>query len=777
MTKMFFSVICTTLVTILIIMSMAMNAKKHRFGGVFRNLLWLSIGMGIVYNVSLFIHDFRILVVLHCTIQVLQTWIMYVFLAFTVAYTEVEKNTSRLLKSAIRILCCLDCVLLIVNFWGNRWFSFQDTNQEMQDVYLGIKFNAISWVHFCFLLLLDVIIIYLLLRKAVRETKVYKGKYLYIAEAFFAGTIVLVVLRLLGGYIMFVSVVKVAVSVMVIYCVYFCIPKLRLMKMNNFAIEKMSTPVLMFDYDDELRIWNTASMDILNVTPHMSMQEFVSSNNLRHILTPERRKQGKTQEFSMSTQHNNQTFMIHGQELKDELGRFVGTLLIYTDISGQEKLKDEATFYATRDSLTGAWSREYFFEMVSKTINENPKKEYVMIASDIYQFKMFNDILGISTGNDLLLTISRGLEQNVHRGWIFSRISADRFALFMPQEDFDEKSFLQKTNAAIEQRGYALRVHFYIGVYKNVDTKLQAHSIYDRAYMALESIKGSMERQIAYYDEEIRSKRLYEALTIDELTYALEAEQFSIYFQPQMDSFSGKVVGAEALVRWMSPKRGVISPCEFIPLFEANGMIAKLDYHVWELACKQIKEWNEQGYFNRSISVNISAKDFYLMDVYESICRLVEKYNISPKYLKLEITETAFVIEVKEQIKLVKRLREKGFIVSIDDFGSGYSSLNSLKDISVELIKLDMKFFEETKDKERAKTIIESVVRLAYNLKMSVIAEGVETEENVKMLQEMGCGLVQGYYYSQPLNKTDFEAYMERHGCIDFCEIIEKAKK
>lgn len=140
--------------------------------------------MGIVYNVSLFIHDFRILVVLHCTIQVLQTWIMYVFLAFTVAYTEVEKNTSRLLKSAIRILCCLDCVLLIVNFWGNRWFSFQDTNQEMQDVYLGIKFNAISWVHFCFLLLLDVIIIYLLLRKAVRETKVYKGKYLYIAEAF-----------------------------------------------------------------------------------------------------------------------------------------------------------------------------------------------------------------------------------------------------------------------------------------------------------------------------------------------------------------------------------------------------------------------------------------------------------------------------------------------------------------------------------------------------------------------------------------------------------------
>jgi EAL domain-containing protein (putative c-di-GMP-specific phosphodiesterase class I) len=347
----------------------------------------------------------------------------------------------------------------------------------------------------------------------------------------------------------------------------------------------------------------------------------------------------------------------------------------------------------------------------------------------------------------------------------------------MPKEDFREEQFLEECRKIVNPSRYSLNVHNYLGIYEITERELLPEEMYNRAFLALESIKGLLNVEIAYYDEKIRTRRLAEHLTIDELNYALKADEFVIYVQPQIDIENNKVIGAETLVRWKSPKRGLVLPSEFVPLFEKNGMIAKLDYHVWEVTCRLLKKWEDEGHPERTLSINISAKNFYLMDLYEQIVGLTDKYHIAPQRLKLEITETAFVLDVQKQMELVKRLQDKGFLVEMDDFGSGYSSLNSLKDISIDVLKLDMKFFEKTDNPARSEKIIKSMVALARTLQMPVIAEGVENESQIAMLKRVGCQIVQGFYFAKPLTVEQYESYLERHEHEDMWTIIQDLKE
>lgn len=553
--------------------------------------------------------------------------------------------------------------------------------------------------------------------------------------------------------------------------------EMHLMQMKASVIDEMASPVVMFGADDVLQIYNQAAEELLPIAEGMNLYEFVRGTNLRFILTPERRRMGRTKEFHMAIHMNGKVFLIHGKERWEADGRYGGVFLVYDDITDQENMKNEATYYATHDKLTGLWNRDYFFEMVQKVLSDNPDRKFLMIASDISQFKLFNEILGIRAGNELLLTITEAYRKLRKADWVFSRFTADRFALLMPKEDFHEKRFLEECRKVLKKSGYALNVHNYLGVYEITDIRQNPEEMYNRAYLALESIKGKLNLDIAYYDDKIRARRLAEHLTIDELEHALKDDEFVIYIQPQVDIENNNVIGGETLVRWLSPKRGLVPPSEFVPLFEKNGMITKLDYHVWELACKQLAKWKAQGKTERSLSINISAKNFYLMDLYEKITGLVEKYDVEPKLLKLEITETAFVLSVKKQMELVKRLQARGFLVEMDDFGRGYSSLNSLKDISIDILKLDMKFFEKTDNPKRSEKIIASMVALARSLQMPVIAEGVEEENQIELLKRVGCHIVQGYYYSRPLTVEQYEIYLEKHEHEDMWQFIQQLKE
>lgn len=544
------------------------------------------------------------------------------------------------------------------------------------------------------------------------------------------------------------------------------------LKVRDFVIENISLPILIFDGDNVLQTCNQTAQELFEVSTGISLQEFVESNNLKYILTSERHKAGKTKHIAMAIEYGNKSYLIQGEEIWTPEDVYAGIIFIFNDITGQEQLKNEMGYHATKDSLTGLWNREFFMEMVDRTLMENPDEKFLMLASNIHQFKIFNDILGKRTGDNLLKAIAAGIEMIKKPMWVSARISADRFALLIPKKDFSENELLDFVHRILEQKEYSLVAHNYIGVYEITDPSIGASGIYDRAYMALDSIKGSVHREIAYYDEEIRKKLIYETTTVEVLDRAMKEEQFVIYLQPQIDIFHNKLVGCEALVRWNNPNRGLVPPYEFIPLFEEHGIIYKLDYYVWDMACRQLRKWKDEGHEERSISVNISAKDFYLSDIYQNITGLVEKYDISPKNLKLEITESAFVLDVTEQMALVKRFQDQGFILEIDDFGSGYSSLNSLKDIQVDVLKLDMKFFEKSNDPQRALCIIKSVIQLANDLGMPIIAEGVEDKEQVDMLRGIGCQIVQGYYYSCPIPVDEFEKFMQEYEWEDFQAIL-----
>lgn len=764
-------------ISIMLLSVLLVQLVQSRRKNTFELTLMLLLGMFIngAFLMSLFMEDKFSLSLVYTAILMLEAWILLLFLRYAYARTMVFQSTTKYLKGSLIALVIVDNVLLLINAFTEILFDFR-VIERFNAVYVCAEWSPFFIIHWLGCIAIAALIAMVLLQKARQVAAIYRTRYIIGSLTFMLWLVLEMATRVISDNMNMWSISLVTIGIVCFYFMYFLYPLMRIERMKTFAINNMSDPVLMFDYNNNLQVYNEAAEKMLGVSSYYPMEKYIADNELYYTLEERGKIRNKNREFTRAKLIGGRTYLIHGQELWDEKDKFVGTLVVYTDITNQEKLKDEATLYATRDQLTGLWNRDYFFEMVSKTIRDNPDVEFSMVVSDIYQFKMFNEILGYSTGDDLLLAIAQGYRERCKRLWVFSRISGGKYALLMPRADFREEAFMAFVRNVFDRKHYELKVHCYVGVYEIVDRNISAESMYTRAFMALESIKGDLQKNVAYYHEEIRNKRIFETTTLDEMDRALLNNEFVIFLQPQMDIHNNQMVSAEALIRWDKPGRGIVPPSEFIPIFENNGMIAKLDYHVWELACRQLHIWKNEGYEERSISVNISAKDFYLADLYESITGLVERYKINPKNLKLEITETAFVLDIKKQMDLVRKLQDYGFIIEIDDFGSGYSSLNSLKDISVDVLKMDMKFFEKSDETDRAEKIVQSVINLANELGMPVIAEGVETEEDLKMLERAGCQIVQGFYYSKPLSIEDYEEFLKGYSYGDMDAIIEKVR-
>ena len=279
----------------------------------------------------------------------------------------------------------------------------------------------------------------------------------------------------------------------------------------------------------------------------------------------------------------------------------------------------------------------------------------------------------------------------------------------------------------------------------------------DRAILAISTIKNSYHRSVARYETHLLDSFMTEHKIISQFEEALHSGQFEAYIQPQITA-DGQIFGGEALVRWNHPIRGFVSPALFIDVFEQTGLISRLDRYMWERACMELRKWQDNGLGGRYISVNISKKDFFLMDVTEVLTSLVRRYGIDPRCLHLEITETAVMSDPKKQTDIIRQLRNFGFVVEIDDFGSGYSSLNTLKDLNVDVLKVDMGFLTTTENLDRSMTILKMIIALAKSLDMEVITEGVETSEQVRFLTEFGCDVFQGFFFAKPMQVSDFEA-------------------
>ena len=382
-----------------------------------------------------------------------------------------------------------------------------------------------------------------------------------------------------------------------------------------------------------------------------------------------------------------------------------------------------------------------------------------MITGDIMHFRLINTLFGVQKGNEVLMAASARLRRIATQAHgLCGRLGGDQFAVLMSADAYQEETLLSAAQALAQEFSsgiYTLRIHF--GVYRIQDAAIPVSVMCGRANCALYTIRENLTQSVAYFDDELLQKTRQEQRIISGFEEALESGQFRMYLQPLVEE-SGRIIGAEALARWCRPDGSIIMPGAFIEVLENAGLIHKLDRYIWEQAVRQLSLWKGTEREQLTISVNISAKDFYSMDVFDTLVKLLEAYDVESSRLRLEITETALLVEPEKSDAVVSLLRDRGFLVEIDDFGKGHSSLGLLKSIHADVLKIDMSFLREIKDRQRSRTILESVINMADSLGMDVITEGVETGDQLHTLSAMGCRHFQGYFFSRPVPVAEFEA-------------------
>lgn len=411
-----------------------------------------------------------------------------------------------------------------------------------------------------------------------------------------------------------------------------------------------------------------------------------------------------------------------------------------------------------KDRTTGLLSKEYFCQQAEKILRSNPDKTYDIICSDVENFKLINDAFGMQGGNKVLKTMGGICQKSTDTlGGICSRFHADQFVSMIEHTEGYSDELYEALTAETREKCGISNIVIKWGIYQTGDRKISVEQMYDWALQGARSIKGQYGRYYAFYDDKLRSEMLRDQAILDCMEEALEQGQFQVKLQPKYKAAGGLFTDAEALVRWCHPEWGMQSPAVFIPLFERNGFITKLDQYVWEKVCQLMQQWDKEGLEPVNISINVSRADVYNVNLVDTLLDLVKCYNIAPKRLHLEITESVYTESPEDIIQNVTRLREKGFVVEMDDFGSGYSSLNMLNRMPMDILKLDMQFIRTEMEMPESRRTLRYIIGLAHWLNLSVVAEGVETKEQLEHLRNLGCDYIQGYYLAKPMDPADFE--------------------
>lgn len=412
------------------------------------------------------------------------------------------------------------------------------------------------------------------------------------------------------------------------------------------------------------------------------------------------------------------------------------------------------------DSLTGIYSQQKFYQLTREMLDSSSDEEFAFIHFDIDRFKMINALYGAAEGDRLICYVAYAIKMTMdeYGKSTYGRINGDIFGICMAYKQIkDIYNILEQIKARVRKHVVNYYFETCAGIYLIQDREMEVDAIFDNASIAATQCKENYMIHEALFTKEMNDKVKHEQSVIDEMSKALDEGQFIVYFQPKYDLEGYNPGGAEALVRWRKPDGTIVSPGEFIPIFEKNGFITKLDFYVWEKVCQFIRQELDEGREPAPISVNVSRVNLYNPNFLESLIDLVEKYKIPPRYLHLELTESAFSDSAERIQDAVKYLHKAGFTILMDDFGSGYSSLNVLKDVDLDVLKIDMKFFSKGGTQEKGAKIIEAVIKMAEALDMTVIAEGVEDKEQVEFLTKVGCDYIQGYYFAKPMPEEQYK--------------------
>lgn len=403
--------------------------------------------------------------------------------------------------------------------------------------------------------------------------------------------------------------------------------------------------------------------------------------------------------------------------------------------------------------MAGLLTQAEFYERTQAALREG-KGRYYMMCVGIEDYKLIAELYGREISRGMLrLTAEHVIERSADRGAFCGRVKGDQIYVLIPEENFSEDNVRETLND-ISDTSSPYHIFLHVGAYLIIDPQASVVAICNRANIALDHIEGEQGNCIAYYRNTLTDKAHQRRKVIREVEDALDKEHFQIFLQPQVDG-EGTLVGAEALVRWNHPEDGILPPGRFVGILEEAGLIYLIDRYVWELTASQLEDWKSTPMSHLSLSVNISQKDFYYLDIYTIFTDLVDQYNIDPSLLRLEVREDALVTGSNRH--LINRLKNKGFNIMIDNFGSGYSSLSMLKDITADTLKIDPGFLWETEELERSRIILDSVIEMCHKLNTGIIVEGVETKDQLDYLIQRGCNAFQGYYFDKPLPVKEFE--------------------
>ncbi|MFQ4855890.1 sensor domain-containing phosphodiesterase [Clostridioides difficile] len=432
--------------------------------------------------------------------------------------------------------------------------------------------------------------------------------------------------------------------------------------------------------------------------------------------------------------------------------------IIFYIIYIKKSNEKEILSLAYEDKVTYIGNQNKFYRECSKYLLDKPSLNYIIVYFDINNFKMINDTFGYEFGDNLLITIAKALKEELTEDEVYARLSSDYFAIFCDYKNGRNKIIrkLDNIRSNIESNlSIVFEISLCVGIYFVEEGEVDIQKAVNKANMARSVAKGK-NINYAIYNEDVRNKLSEESMILDDIKIALVKNQFEVYYQPKFSLVTGEMIGSEALIRWNHPEHGFISPAVFIPIAEKSKLILKIGRFVFERVCNDLYEWKKQGKKIVPVSVNLSRVELYQPDIVKFINKTIKMYNLSSDFIEIEITETVAINELNILKNVLNELRTYGFSISMDDFGTGYSSISCLRDMPIDILKLDKSFLGGIEHDERSRNIAKSIVSLAKSLDLVVIIEGVESKEQAELMKQFGCDLVQGFYFARPMPAKNF---------------------
>lgn len=706
--------------------------------------------MLLIYSLFLMSEFYSKALIFFCVYKVCAIWTYYLTFSFNHAFTNTTKKVG-FIKEFYFILCFIDSVLLLANARVNVIFDLIPARTKAGFFYWGIEYTSKFGFHKLVCAILSFSSLALLISSIVKAPSYNKVKYVTILTSESLILIANYVFNSLNLPLNISLLMLAASSIFIANYVNKDFSAPVLIGPLSAITESINDIIFCYDSSENLIYANSTAKNVFKK----------SNDNLENFAKEFRQNflKNRPSELSLKLENGEERYYI--TEYKDF---FISNSNIGSYLRLQDKTKEtlesrRKNYIATHDLLTGLFNRSGFFKKMQEALYQNTYKNPILICTNIKDFKLINTIYSEQVGDSVLQNQTEVMKRLPgHRKSIIGRIADDKFAILMEKQDFDKDIFeevFNEVSCIIEKT--LCNIQIVAGIYEIYDKKDTIQSIYDKAKISLDAIKDSDNQIFSFYNPSMMEKMLKEKDIVNDFEKSLNEKQFSIQLQPVIDN-DGNVLGAESVVRWNNPKYENLTPSSFLDVLERTSLIYKLDVYVWELVAKKLHEWKERGFSDRFISVNVSSKDKFFIDIIKTFSELIKKYDISPQNFKVEIRETAMLENPEKTIAIFSQLKKLGIKVYIDNFGTGFSSLNVLKDFIADGIKMDTSFLSESKVSGKNKIILQTMISMSSNLGMEFIAKGVESENQMLALSKMDCKLFQGFYFSKPLPVKTYEA-------------------